>query len=88
MESNKTKDKIANMTLLGWKLNGKLLFKVGTFCSLSFCSLMFTFSLVLKIEGFQFVFPSVLEGNGKESKPFPPLQFSTILYIDAYSNLI
>ena len=74
MESNKTKEKIANMTLLGWKLNGKLHSKILTCSSFSFCSVMFTFSLVLKTEGFQFVFPSVLEGNGKESKPFQPLQ--------------
>ena len=77
MESNKTKEKIANMTLLGWKLNGKLHSKNLTCMYLVpsvFVCVMFTFSLVLKTEGVQFVFPSVLEGNGKESKPFQPLQ--------------
>ena len=36
---------------------------IPTCSSFSFCSVMFAFSLVLKREGFQFVFPSVLEGN-------------------------
>ena len=51
------------------------IYKIGNCSSFSFYYVMLKFSLVLKSECFQSVFPSVLEGKGKESKPFQLLQF-------------